>query len=56
MEKKTHACKGRQNSYGGRLIKIKPCLSNVPFCMISMFELPKEHVNKFQFYMKRLFW
>jgi hypothetical protein len=56
VEKKLHTWVGKQNSYGGRLILLKSCLSNIPYYMISMFELPKGPESKFNFYMKRFFW
>jgi hypothetical protein len=56
MEKKTHIWKGKQNAYGGRLVLLRSCLSNVPYYMLSMFDLPKGPDKKFNFFMKRLFW
>jgi hypothetical protein len=31
MEKRTHVCKGRQNSYGGSLDLVKSSISNILF-------------------------
>ena len=38
------------------MILLKGCLSNVPFYMMSMFELPKGPCKKIEFFMKRLLW
>ena len=51
-----HTWKGRQNSYGGRLTLIKSSLSNVSLYMLSLFEVLKGTLKKFDFYRKRLLW
>ena len=56
MEKKLSVWKGRNISYGGRLILITSSLSNIPLYMISLFELPKGPRKKMNFFMKRMLW
>ena len=41
MGRRLSVWKGRNRSYGGRLIVITSSLSNVPLYMISLLELPK---------------
>ena len=55
MEKKLSVWKGRNRSYGGRLILITSSLCNIPLYMISLFELPKGPSKKMNFYMKRCY-
>ena len=56
MEKKLGTWQGRFLSYGGKLALIRESLSNVPFYMMSLFELPKGVEKKMDVIRKRLLW
>lgn len=55
VEKKVGPWKSKLHSYGGGLILLRSCLTNIPFLMMSMFELPKGPKNSMDIYRKIFF-
>jgi hypothetical protein len=54
IEAKLHTWQGNFLSYGGRVVLLRGCLSNVPLYMLSFYEIPKRPLNGMPFFMKRL--
>jgi len=55
FERKLSTWKGKLLSYGGRLTLINSVLSNLSVYMLSFFEIPKEVLEKLNFYRSRFF-
>jgi hypothetical protein len=56
MEAKFHTLQGNFISYGGRLILLSGCLTNVPLYMLLFYEIPKGPLNRMNYFMRRLIW
>jgi hypothetical protein len=56
IEKKLSSWKGKHLSVGGRLVLINYVLSSLAMFMISFFEIPKEVLQKIDYYRSRFFW
>jgi hypothetical protein len=56
FERKLSTWKSKMLSYGGRLTLINSVLSNLSMYMISFFAIPKEVLNKLDYFRSRFFW
>lgn len=56
MMKRIAGWKGKLLSYGGRLVLLKACLSNIPIYLLSIIKFPKWAVDMINSQLAHFFW
>jgi hypothetical protein len=56
FEKKLSSWKGKHMSVGGRLVLINSVLTSLAMFMLSFFEVPKQVLERLDYYRSRFFW
>lgn len=56
FQRKLSTWKGKNNSYGGRLVLLNSVLSSLPMFMLSFFEIPRGVLQRLDYYRSSFFW
>jgi len=56
LRKKLNSWKGKHMSVGGRLVLINSVLTSLAMFMLSFFEVPKQVLERLDYYRSRFFW